>query len=162
MVLLVRFPRLDTFRCKLKAKFALTYIVQILWRSTLPVKIQVATHLSFLFWVTFPVTSCPSHKNSVQSQLHKWQKEGCAILRGGSVPSLQWCPSLTFTLGSFKQQVSLLSCLLKAILIPSYFADSSWRGFNQYHNGSGEVAAQPLRSIYRWSFTELQKTPEAS
>lgn len=81
-VQLVRRHRLDAFRCKLKAKFALTYIVWILRRSSFPFKIQVATHPSLLFWSTLPAASCPSHEDSVQSQLHKWHKEGCAILRG--------------------------------------------------------------------------------
>lgn len=81
-VQLVSLHKLDAFRCKLKAEFALTYIVQILRRSSLPVKIQVATHPSLLFWSTLPAASCPSHEDLVQSQLHKWHKEECAILRG--------------------------------------------------------------------------------
>lgn len=82
LVQLIILHRLDAFRCKLKAEFALTCIVQILQRSSLPVKIQIATHPNLLFWNTLTAASCLSHEAPVQSQLHKWQKEGCTIPRG--------------------------------------------------------------------------------
>lgn len=84
-VQLLRLHRLDAFRCKLKAEFALTCIVQILQSSSLPVRIQVVTYPSLLFWSTLTAASCPSHEASVQSQLHKWQKEGCTIPRGDTI-----------------------------------------------------------------------------
>lgn len=91
---------------------------------------------------------------------HKRHKVGCAILRSDikALFDLYSDVHLLLLPSAALNSKFYCSAVCKSHSHPILLSGSIWGALPQYRNDSMEVAAQPLRSIYRWPFDEVQKS----